>query len=311
MPQPRVAFLGTPAAALPPLKALAESCDVNAVICSPDRPQGRGRAIEATPIKKAALELGLDVCQPESWKSEDTMKLWHSLKIDLALVVAYGHILPAWMIDSCRLGAWNLHFSLLPRWRGAAPVNHAILAGDQETGISLMKITPGLDAGPVLAQCRCPISLESVADTLQGQLSMDSAALLKDNLAAILSGAANPISQDESLATFAPKLKKEMARLDLGKGAIELHRQIRAFQPWPGAELAVGDAVMKILKVGTISDTDLPPGTLRWDAKGAQLAVGGGSAIELLALQRPGKPPQAAPQALQHLGAKGSLALEH
>ncbi|MDR2697675.1 MAG: methionyl-tRNA formyltransferase, partial [Holophagales bacterium] len=125
MVQPRVAFLGTPVAAVPSLRALAESCCVQAVFCNPDRPQGRGRVIEPPPVKQAALILGLEVHQPEKWKPDTTKQLWESLKIDMALVVSYGHILPSWVLDSCKLGVWNLHFSLLPRWRGAAPVNHA------------------------------------------------------------------------------------------------------------------------------------------------------------------------------------------
>ena len=310
MPQPRVAFLGTPAAALPPLKALAELCDVQAVFCKPDRPQGRGRVIGPTQVKLAARELSLEAHQPERWNCEAARSLWDSLKIDMALVVAYGHILPSWMLDSCKLGVWNLHFSLLPRWRGAAPVNHAILAGDDETGVSLMKITPGLDAGPVLAQCRRPITTESIADSLLADLAEEAADLLRANLSAMLRGKTEVVPQDENLATLAPKLKKEMARLDLTKEAIELHRQIRALQPWPGAEIHLGDTTIKIIGVGSISLSDAAPGTLHWDKGGVRLAVGGNSAIDLIALQRSGKPVQPACQAMQFWGAKGSMALE-
>ena len=126
----RVVFLGTPAVAVPVLRSLASACAVEAVFCNPDKPQGRGRHLEAPPAKKAAEELGLTIHQPASWKAPETRTLWESLQVDLAIVVAYGHLLPAWMLDSCPLGVWNLHFSLLPRWRGAAPVNHALLAGD-------------------------------------------------------------------------------------------------------------------------------------------------------------------------------------
>ncbi|MBP1628311.1 MAG: methionyl-tRNA formyltransferase [Holophagaceae bacterium] len=155
----RIAFLGTPAVAVPVLRALASQHRVEAVFANPDRPQGRGRKLEAPPVKQAALELGLPVYQPESWKLPETRALWESLDIDVAIVVAYGHILPTWMLDSC--SPWNLHFSLLPRWRGAAPVNHAILGGDAETGVSLMRIAPGLDAGPVLAVARRPIGFHA------------------------------------------------------------------------------------------------------------------------------------------------------
>ena len=155
----RIAFLGTPAVAVPVLARLAASHCVQAVFCNPDRPQGRGRRLEAPPVKQEALAKGIAVHQVESWKLPETRELWDALKIDLAIVVAYGHILPRWMLDSCPLGVWNLHFSLLPRWRGASPVNHAILEGDAETGVTLMRITPGLDAGPILAVSRCPIGM--------------------------------------------------------------------------------------------------------------------------------------------------------
>jgi len=309
MHQPRVAFLGTPAAAVPPLCALVESCGVHAVFCNPDRPQGRGRVIEPPPVKQTALKLGLEVHQPEKWKFDTTKQLWESLKIDMALVVSYGHILPLWMIDSCKLGVWNIHFSLLPRWRGAAPVNHAILAGDTETGVCLMRIVPGLDAGPVLAQCKRAITMESTTDQLLAVLAEDAAELLKTNLPAILSGKTVLVPQDESLVTLAPKLKKEMARLDLTKEAAELHRQIRAFQPWPGAEFRLDETIIKILKVGKILGSDKPQGMLHWDKNGALLTVGKGSAIELLLLQRPGKPAQPAAQVMQFWGVKGSIAL--
>jgi methionyl-tRNA formyltransferase len=291
------------------LTALAGLCDVHVVFCNPDRPQGRGRVVEPPPVKRVALKLGLEIHQPEKWNLDAARLLWDSLKIDMALVVAYGHILPSWMLDSCRLGVWNLHFSLLPRWRGAAPVNHAILAGDAETGVSLMKITPGMDAGPLLAQRKRPITMESVADALLAELAEDAASLLQNNIGTIFSGAANVCPQDEKLVTLAPKLKKEMARLDLTKGALELHRQIRAFQPWPGAEFQLDGTVIKVLEAGSILTSDEPPGTLTWDKGGVRLSAGSGNAIELITLQRPGKPAQLAGRVMQFWGAKGVIAL--
>jgi methionyl-tRNA formyltransferase len=263
-------------------------------------------AVLPPPVKAAATKLGLGVHQPEKWRVPATRALWESLEIDMALVVAYGHILPSWMLDSCGLGAWNLHFSLLPRWRGAAPANHAVMAGDAETGVSLMKMTPGLDEGPVLAQCRRSIGAETTAGGLLTDLAQDAAGLLKDNLDAIFGGSPDLEAQDESLVTLAPKLKKEMAKLDLSMGAAELHRRVRGLQPWPGAEIQLDGTAIKILEVGVISDSGAGQGTLQWDRAGAQLTASGGAAIELVALQRPGKPPQPAPQALQPWGAKGS-----
>jgi methionyl-tRNA formyltransferase len=303
----RVAFLGTPAVAVPALSALVETRDVAAVFCNPDRPSNRGQSIVQPPVKAAALKLGLGVFQPEKWGTDEAKALWEDLGIDMALVVAYGHMLPPWMLDGCRYGAWNLHFSLLPRWRGAAPVNHAVMTGDGETGVSLMKMTPGLDAGPVLAQCRRPIGKDTDARVLLADLAEDAVTLLKDHLDAIFCDPKDLIPQDENLVTLAPKLKKEMAILDTSKGAIELHRRIRGLQPWPGAEVRLEGTVLKILEVGNVLVSDASPGTLQWDREGAWLTVGGGSAIELVSLQRPGKPVQTARQALQPWGGKGRL----
>jgi len=303
---PRIAFLGTPAVAVPALRALAKACEVQAVFSNPDRPAGRGRKVEAPPVKEAALGLGLAVHQPSRWKDGEARALWESLDIDLAVVVAYGHILPAWMLDSLRLGAWNLHFSLLPKWRGAAPVNHAILAGDAETGVSLMRITPGLDEGPVLAMSRRAIRMEDDAAGLLAALAEDAGDLLASHLPALLEGIAIPAPQTGE-PSFASKLSKEMARLDAAHSALELHRRVRALQPWPGAELGLEDGTLKVLAVGGLRATDDAPGSLRWDRKGAWLACGDGQALELLRLQRAGKAAQPALQALQPFGTQSVL----
>ena len=303
---PRIAFLGTPAVAVPVLRALAESAQVEAVFCNADKPAGRGRHIAVPPVKGAALELGLPVHQPLRWKDPETRALWESLRIDLAVVVAYGHLLPSWMLDSLKLGAWNLHFSLLPRWRGAAPVNHAILAGDAETGVALMRITQGLDEGPVLAMAKRPIALTDDAENLLSELAEDAAALLRANLPALLDVSASPEPQSGE-ATYASKLSKEMARLDPSRPALELHRQARALQPWPGADLAMEPGVLKVIAVGGLRASDDAPGTLRWDKGGAWLACGDGQAMELIRLQRPGKPVQPALQALQPYGTAGAI----
>lgn len=301
---PRVAFLGTPAAAVPVLQALASAVPVAAVVCNPDKPQGRGRHLEAPPVKAAALGLGIPTFQPPSWKAPETREVWQELAIDLAIVVAYGHILPRWMLDSCALGAWNLHFSLLPRWRGAAPVNHAILAGDAETGVALMRLSPGMDEGPVLAQTRRPITLTDTAPGLLAVLAEDGAALLRAHLDALLAGTAQPLAQSGP-PSFAPKLSREMAALDPRRPAPDLHRQVRALQPWPGTELTLDGAPLKVCGVGAMLPAEDPAGTLRWDKRGARLACGDGQALELTYLQRPGKPVQPALQALQPLGGSG------
>ena len=303
---PRAAFLGTPAVAVPALRALAEAAGVEAVFCNADKAAGRGRQLTAPPVKQAALELGLPVHQPARWKEAETRALWESLKIDLAIVVAYGHILPGWMLDSLSLGAWNLHFSLLPRWRGAAPVNHAILAGDAETGVALMRISPGLDEGPVLAVSKRPITMQDDAEGLLAALAEDAAALLDAHLPALLDGSAQAAPQAGE-ATYASKLSKEMAKLDPSQPAMALHRRVRALQPWPGAEIETEQGLVKVGAVGGLRAAQDAPGTLAWDKGGAWLACGDGQALELTRLQRPGKPMQPALQALQPFGASGTL----
>lgn len=303
----RIAFLGTPRAAVPALRALAEE-GVAAVFSNPDRPAGRGRHLESPPVKLAALELGLPVHQPLTWKAPETRALWESLEIDLAVVVAYGHLLPRWMLESCANGVWNLHFSLLPRWRGAAPVNHALLAGDEETGVSLMRLTEGLDEGPVLAQSRRPIGQGDTAESLLAALSMDAAELLMDQLPLLLCGCGRPLEQRHEGATYASKLRKDMGRLDWHRPAAELHRQVRALWPWPGTELQVEGQPLKVCGVGTLRTCYREPGQILWGKEGAWLTTPDG-ALELTQLQRPGKPVQPALQALQPWGATGSRAL--
>ena len=309
MNPPRVAFLGTPEVAVPALQRLTEQVAVDAVFTNPDQPFGRGRILTPPPVRTAAEALGRRVHQPSSWKAPETRTLWESLDIDLAVVVAYGHLLPHWMLDSCRLGVWNLHYSLLPRWRGAAPVNHALWAGDAETGVSLMRITPGLDAGPVLAQVSRPILPSDTAESLLEALAGDAAALLVRHLPELLAGTAAPVPQDETRVTLAPKLAKAMAGLDPAQPASALHRQIRALQPWPGAELRVGADTLRVAEVGGLRALTQRPGSLTWNKAGAWLCAGDGQSLELLKLQRPGKAVQPALQALQPWGRQGELLL--
>jgi len=306
----RLAFLGTPGAAVPTLRALAGE-GVEAVFCNPDRPAGRGRHLEAPPVKAAALELGLALHQPLSWKAPETRELWEGLQIDLAVVVAYGHILPRWMLDSCPLGVWNLHFSLLPRWRGAAPVNHALLAGDEATGVSLMRITPGLDEGPVLAQSHRDITQADTAESLLTDLARDAAELLMDQLPLLLSRSGRPVEQAHERATYASKLRKDMAPLDWHRPAADLHRQVRALWPWPGSELQVAGQALKVCGVGALRATCYrEPGQVLWGREEGAWLVTTEGALELTHLQRPGKPVQPALQALQPWGASGSRPID-
>jgi methionyl-tRNA formyltransferase len=259
-------------------------------------------------VKVAALGLDLPIHQPLSWKAPETRLQWEALQIDLAVVVAYGHLLPQWMLASCPLGVWNLHFSLLPRWRGAAPVNHALLAGDEATGVSLMRLTEGLDEGPVLAQSHRDINQGDTAESLLAALAGDAAELLMDQLPLLLSGCGRPDEQAHEFATYAPKLRKDMGHLDWRRPAAELHRQVRALWPWPGSELQMEGQALKVCGVGALRTCYRDPGQLLWGKEGAWLTTPDG-ALELTQLQRPGKPIQPALQALQPWGATGSRAI--
>jgi methionyl-tRNA formyltransferase len=212
------------------------------------------------------------------------------------------------MLDSCPKGVWNLHFSLLPRWRGAAPVNHALLAGDEETGVSLMRLTEGLDEGPVLAQSHRAISHEDTAEKLLADLALDAADLLMDQLPLLLCGCGKPLEQSHEAATYASKLRKDMGHLDWRRPAADLHRQVRALWPWPGSELQMEGQALKVCGVGALRACYRDPGQLVWSKEGAWLTTAEG-ALELTQLQRPGKPVQPALQALQPWGASGSRAL--
>lgn len=301
----RIAFLGTSIAAVPSLRSLAKSRKITAVFCNPDRPKGRGRHIEAPPVKTAAQELCLPLYQPERWRTHDTQNLWESLNIDLAIVISYGYLLPNWVLDSCKLGVWNLHFSILPRWRGASPINHAILLGDQITGVSLMRLTPGLDEGPILAQRSREITMDDNASSLLAYLAIDAGELLLDNLSTLEAGTGVLTAQDSTKATLAPKLNKAMAKLDVNRSAIELHRQVRALQPWPGTELTIYNSILKVCSVGRTRPDLSEPGTLSWNQQSAWLTAGDNNALELTMVQRPGKPVQSAPRTLQFWGIAG------
>ena len=308
----RIAFFGTSTVAIPTLNVLANSSrNVVAVFCNPDRPKGRGRHLEAPPVKHTAQKLGLPCYQPERWSDPNMRKLWESLDIDLAIVVAYGYLLPSWVLDKCKLGIWNLHFSILPRWRGASPVNYAILMGDDATGVSLMRLTKNLDEGPILAQCSRPITVNDNASGLLTSLSLDAANLLLDNITILSAGTGILAHQDPTKATFAPKLNKAMAKLKISQPAIKLHRQIRAMQPWPGAEFMMHDSLIKIHSVGSTIRTDPnQPGTLSWNQQSVWLTAGDNNALELTELQRSGKTIRPAPQTLQFWGNTGRTSID-
>jgi methionyl-tRNA formyltransferase len=236
----RIAFAGTPEFAVPALERLCTRGDVGLVLTQPDRPRGRGRRTEPSAVKRRALELGRRCEQPATLRDPNLRKHWQFAP-DILVVIAYGLLLPDWMLAWPRSGCVNLHASLLPRWRGAAPIQHALLAGDRETGVSLMRIERALDSGPVYATVKTPIGSTETAGNLHDRLATLAAELIDTHLLGVVSGTAEPTPQDDARATYAPKIIKSRATLDWRKPALELERQVRAVNPWPVAEGSMTD----------------------------------------------------------------------
>ena len=287
----RLIFAGTPEFAVPCFEACrASGADVVAVYTQPDRPAGRGRRLTPSPVKQAALAVGIAVEQPESLKSPEAQRTLANYQPDLLIVVAYGLILARKVLATPRLGCWNVHGSLLPRWRGAAPIQRAILAGDTESGVDLMQMEAGLDTGPVLLQRRTPIAIDETGGSLHDRLSLLGADVLAEGLRRTVAGeslAATPQSEDG--VTYAHKLDKAEARLDVARPAAELERQVRAFNPWPVAEAEVLDEPLRIWAAHAIDrDHGAAPGAVLGASRdGIDLACGEG-VLRITALQRAG-----------------------
>ncbi|WP_266180178.1 methionyl-tRNA formyltransferase [Dyella humicola] len=287
----RIVFAGTPDFSVPCLEACRSSgAEVVAVYTQPDRPAGRGRKLTPSPVKQAALAAGLPVQQPESLKPAEVQATLAAYAADLMVVVAYGLILPRKVLAMPRLGCWNVHASLLPRWRGAAPIQRAILAGDAESGVDLMQMEAGLDTGPVLLQRRTPISREDTGGTLHDRLSALGAEVLAEGLNRVMAGVSLLAhAQSEEGVTYAHKLDKAEARLDFSRAAIELERQVRAFDPWPVAEGEVAGETLRIW-AAQASDREhaaAPGSVLSAGRDGIEIACGQG-ALHITALQRAG-----------------------
>jgi methionyl-tRNA formyltransferase len=241
----RIVFAGTPEFAVPSLRAAAQRSEVVAVYTQPDRPAGRGRALQASPVKREALQRGIEVLQPETLRAAVSRDALRALRPDLIVVVAYGLILPQSILDIPRFGCWNVHASLLPRWRGAAPIQRAIEAGDRETGVCLMQMQRGLDTGPVLLSQSLAIGADETAGQLHDRLAELGAQTLADGLGLLRAGM-RPVARPQSEAgvSYAHKLDKADARLDWSLPADVLARKVRAFNPWPMADaLLAGERV--------------------------------------------------------------------
>ncbi|QWL68027.1 methionyl-tRNA formyltransferase [Aeromonas jandaei] len=287
----KLIFAGTPDFAARHLAALLSSDhEVVAVYTQPDKPAGRGQKLTASPVKELALTHNLPVYQPASLRKEEAQAELAALGADLMVVVAYGLILPKAVLDTPRLGCINVHGSLLPRWRGAAPIQRSIWAGDAETGVTIMQMDVGLDTGAMIRKVTCPIAADETSASLYDKLAELGPQALVDTIDAMAAGDTAAEAQDDALANYAEKLSKEEARIDWSMEAVAIERCIRAFNPWPISWFEVADQTVKVWQAAVIdSDHGQPAGTLlKADKQGIDIATGKG-VLRLLTLQPPGK----------------------
>jgi methionyl-tRNA formyltransferase len=276
----RAVFFGTPEIAVPALEALVAVAEVAAVICQPDRPAGRGLELKAPAVKKRALELGLPVEQPTKIKTPDFAAWLEGLRADVALVMAYGRILPKALLEAPRRGCINLHASLLPKYRGAAPITWAVVHGETETGISLMQMDEGCDTGPVFSRHAIAIGPDETAGELSERLAALGAQVVRDDLARAVAGALVAEPQDHAAATHARMLEKGDGVVDWSKPAHAVHAHVRGMTPWPGAHTTIGGKRFKVLatRLGP-AEGGGEPGTVTAIDHGAVIACGSGSVL--------------------------------
>jgi methionyl-tRNA formyltransferase len=281
--------MGSPDFALPSLRALIHAYQVVGVVTQPDRASGRGRDLKSPPVKPLAQELGIPVIQPEKLRAPEAMEQVLAWNPDLIVVAAFGQILRKDVLNLPRDGCINVHASLLPRWRGAAPITAAILHGDEKTGVTLMKMDVGLDTGPMLAQRAIRLTREDTTGSVTETLSHLGANLLIETLPDYLSGKIQPVPQPEEGATYAPMLKKEEGRLDFTRPAEALERRVRAFNPWPGAFMDFDGGLLKVHRAHTVAEDAAVGQRLIYQG---QPAVGAGGGLLMLdEVQPAGKKP--------------------
>lgn len=285
--------MGTPGFAVPALERLVGTHQVVGVVTQPDRPAGRGRELQPPPVKQVALAYGLPLIQPPSLRTPEVLAQLAAWQPDVIVVAAFGQILRQNVLDLPPLGCLNIHASLLPRWRGAAPVAAAILAGDATTGVTIIKMDAGLDTGPILKQSQ-PVAIQpdETREGLEGRLAQLGADLLQETLGAYLEGSLQPYPQPEEGVTYAPQLRKEDGLLDWSRPAVELDRRVRAFNPWPGAFTFWRGQHLKVLQAAPRPDwfSDAPPGTVIV-LEGNAAVVTGAGALLLKQVQLAGKRP--------------------
>ncbi|TRN19916.1 methionyl-tRNA formyltransferase [Vibrio furnissii] len=287
----RIVFAGTPDFAARHLAALLSSeHEVIAIYTQPDRPAGRGKKLTASPVKHLALEHNIPVYQPENFKSDEAKQALASLNADIMVVVAYGLLLPKAVLDTPKLGCINVHGSILPRWRGAAPIQRSIWAGDAETGVTIMQMDVGLDTGDMLKIATLPIDASDTSSSMYDKLAELGPQALVDCLSDIAQGTAVAVKQDDALANYAQKLSKEEAKIDWTLSAQAIERCVRAFNPWPMSHFSVAENQIKVWqsRVETGNKTHAPGTIIQADKTGIYVATGEGILV-LESLQIPGK----------------------
>jgi methionyl-tRNA formyltransferase len=288
----KIVFAGSPRFAIPTLERLAANHHIAAVLTQPDRPAGRAQEMQPPPVKVAALRLGLTVHQPEKIKSDSARELLQRLQPDAMVVVGYGQILPPWLLELPRLGCINLHASLLPAYRGAAPIQWAVVNGETKTGLTTMQMDPGMDTGPILLQWETEIGAEETAVELADRMSQAGPELMTQTLRELESGTLTAQPQDNSRASRAPLLKKEHGRIDWNLTAGEIFNRVRGFLPWPGAYTGFRGQKLQIWRAKPypgFTNSGALPGQLLLDGENLRVVCGSGAGLHLLEVQLEGK----------------------
>lgn len=286
----RIVFMGTPDFSVPCLQALIDDGhDVCAVFTQPDKPKGRHGVLSAPPVKELALKYDIPVYQPDSLKNDEIKSFFASLGADLAIVVAYGKILPEEFLNAPKYGCINMHASLLPKLRGAAPIQWSIINGEKCSGVTAMQMDKGLDTGDILLSESVEIRDDETTQELHDELSVLGAQVMRKTLLMLQKGVLSPIRQDDSQSTYAPILTKELSAIDWQKSALQIHNQIRGLYPWPGASAVLNGKTLKIHSAKLLGKTQGEPGEVVFNDHRLCVACGDGNAVELLVIQAPGK----------------------
>lgn len=299
-------FFGTPEFAVPSLEALIDVAEVTAVVCQPDRPANRGLVLTAPPVKQCALAKGITVVQPDKVRTPELAQWVRDQDADIALVVAYGRILPKAILDAPRTGCINVHASLLPRYRGAAPITWAIVRGEKRTGITMMKMDEGMDTGPILEQLAVDITEDETAGELGKRLADLGALGVRTSLPRWVAGGWEPAAQDHANATMAPLLKKEDGRIDWNRPARAIHDHVRGMSPWPMAQTTLAGKRIVLHQTRFVNDdaSKATPGTVIFADKSHVLVQAGRGTVELIRIQLEGKKPIRATDWLSGRGVK-------